>query len=231
MVPRRPGQFLDERIRRVVVRGFVILGIGIPFAILGFFWWPLSIVSLIPFTYLWFNQRTGRSLDWSNDEKGLQGEVTVARVLELQAPEVLAVHDFELRWGNVDHVAIAPTGVFAIETKNWQGDFSLSRGRLVHNGWRQEGVRTQVVSGACRVHDVLLTDGINLFVKGVLVSTNARVAKGGFEVHPIKVVGIDDLAELLLRGRRQLSPHEQIRIQASLLRNGAPVRVSNISWD
>lgn len=231
MVPRRAGQFLEERINRTVIDGFKVLAVGVPFVILGFVWWPFSFVSLLPMGYLFYQQRHGRSLDWANDQKGLEGEFQVGRLLESLAPTVLVLHDLDIGWGNADHVAIAPAGVFAIEVKNWKGTFSEGYGHLMHNEHKAGKTTKQVVRSACRVHDVLAAAGIDVFVQGVLVSTKATVAADGFEVGKVKVVPLARLEQLLSDGRRRLSESEQVRIRAILLRNGEPIEVTNVSWE
>lgn len=231
MVPRRPGQFLEERINRTVIGGFKVLAVGVPFVILGFVWWPFSFVSLVPMGYLFYQQRSGRSLDWANDEKGLEGEHQVGRLLETLSPTVLVLHDLDIGWGNADHVAMAPNGVFAIEVKNWQGRFFRKGGHLMHHEQRIDEITKQVVSSACRVHDVLAAAGLDVFVQGVLVSTKATVMADGFDVGKVKVVPLARLEQLLSDGGRRLSESEQVRIRAVLLRNGEPIEVTNVSWE
>ena len=51
-------------------------------------------------------------------KQGLEGERVVGQFLEgLRADGYLVLHDIEQDRGNIDHVLIGPTGVFAIETK------------------------------------------------------------------------------------------------------------------
>ena len=231
MVPRRPGQFLAERINERVINGFKVLAVGVPFVILGFVWWPFSFVSLFPMGYLVYQQGRGRSLDCANDERGLEGERRVGWLLDSLAPEVLALHDLDIRWGNADHVAIAPIGVFAIETKNLKGRFSERHGHLMHNGYRVDKTTKQVVRSACLVHDILVAADIHRFVQGVLVSMEASVTADGFEVGKAKIVPLGRLEQLLSTGRRRLTEHEQARIRAALLRNGAPFEITNVSME
>jgi Nuclease-related domain len=60
--------------------------------------------------------------------QGAEGEESVGRVLEgLEAQGWYAVHDVSLGRGNVDHVAIGPGGIFAIETKSHRGRIPIDR--------------------------------------------------------------------------------------------------------
>lgn len=52
---------------------------------------------------------------------GAEGERVVARTLDLLPVDYVVFHDFNTRMGNFDHLVIGPTGIFAIETKNWRG--------------------------------------------------------------------------------------------------------------
>jgi hypothetical protein len=218
VVTRRPGQFLEERVRKTVIDGVKVLAIGVPFVILGFVWWPFSVVALVPMGCLLYLQRRGRRLDWTNDDKGLVGERQVGALLESLTPTVLVLHDLDIGWGNADHVAIAPTGVFAIEVKNWRGRFFKKRGHLMFN------------EEACRVHDALATAGFDVFVQAVLVSTNASVMTDGFEVGKVKVVPLSRVEDLLSAGPQRLTATQQVRIRAALLIDG-PIVTTNVSWE
>jgi len=58
-----------------------------------------------------------------NWELGADGEAEVARVLAAECPAVLVLHDRRLpgAGANIDHIAVAPSGVFVIDTKRYQG--------------------------------------------------------------------------------------------------------------
>ena len=79
-------------------------------------------------------------------ERGAVGERATAAMLRRLPPgEWTVFHD--LRWpgrqrANVDHVAVGPTGVFVIDSKNWTGSITLKGGVLRQNGrLRQATVR------------------------------------------------------------------------------------------
>ncbi|QBG47963.1 NERD domain-containing protein [Verrucomicrobia bacterium S94] len=40
---------------------------------------------------------------------------------------------------NFDHIIVAPTGIFVVETKNWQGSVEFKEGRLVFPGGKEPG--------------------------------------------------------------------------------------------
>lgn len=68
--------------------------------------------------------------------QGARGEESVGTVLEgLETRGWLAIHDVSLGRGNVDHVAIGPGGIFAIETKSHRGRIPIDR---VHQRWLKQ---------------------------------------------------------------------------------------------
>lgn len=111
--------------------------------------------------------------------KGAVGECVVADVLASLSDEYWVINDVMTVSGNLDHVVVGPTGVFAIETKNWRGTIAADNGgELILNGNgastphvknffnRAMGVREQVV---------VLTLYHELFVRAVMVFPRARV--------------------------------------------------------
>lgn len=69
-----------------------------------------------------YSPRFGRWL------RGAEGEESVGNVLEgLEAQGWHAIHGLSLGRGDVDHVAIGPGGIFAIETKSHRGRIPIDR--------------------------------------------------------------------------------------------------------
>lgn len=73
--------------------------------------------------------------------KGAAGEEIVARELARLPAGFHVFHSLDMgggllmwRRGDIDHVVVGPTGVFAIETKNWRGKVALVSGRLLVDG-------------------------------------------------------------------------------------------------
>jgi hypothetical protein len=71
-------------------------------------------------------------LDW---RKGAVGETLVALKLNDFPNDFWVIHDLATPCGNLDHVVVGPTGVYAIDTKNWKGVVSADgAGELLLNG-------------------------------------------------------------------------------------------------
>jgi len=73
--------------------------------------------------------------------KGAAGEEIVARELARLPAGYHVFHSLDagggvLMWrgGDIDHVVVGPTGVFAIETKNWCGQVTLVDGQILVDG-------------------------------------------------------------------------------------------------
>lgn len=111
--------------------------------------------------------------------KGAEGERITAGVLETLPDDYWVINDVSTRAGNMDHVVIGPTGVYAIETKNWRGIVSADgNGELLLNGKPSSTphVRT-LINRIMTVRDAVLalTQRDDLFIKGLMVFPKARV--------------------------------------------------------
>lgn len=60
---------------------------------------------------------------------GAEGEEILARSLARRCPDVPMLHDRRapMRLGNIDHIAIAPTGVYVIDCKRYTGKIQVVR--------------------------------------------------------------------------------------------------------
>jgi len=60
---------------------------------------------------------------YSKFKKGFEGEEAVAECLKNNLDDsYYIINDIKLKYGNIDHVVIGPTGIFVIETKNYGGE-------------------------------------------------------------------------------------------------------------
>lgn len=139
------GRYVTERLSRTFVLGFV--GIYVTAIVLGVLVgvslvtraWPAVLVLVVleaGLTVLlkrFLKKAEEQVASW---KKGLDGEILVGRRLALDLPdEYRVIHDLKTDYGNLDHVVVGPTGVFAVETKNWKGTVtSDGKGELLWNG-------------------------------------------------------------------------------------------------
>lgn len=105
-------------------------------------------------------------------EQGAEGEAETARALAALPPGWTVLHD--LRWpgrrlANVDHVAIGPSGIFVIDSKNWTGRITTSGGTLRQNGYNREKTVAGAADAALAVAEQ--AGGYAPFVHGVITFT------------------------------------------------------------
>ena len=75
---------------------------------------------------LWLVHYASRRVDKHETDrlswrKGALGEYEVGAELGRLSDAIFIFNDVNTRHGNFDHVVVGPTGLFAIETKNWNG--------------------------------------------------------------------------------------------------------------
>ena len=190
---------------------FVFLGILIA-ATLGAAWWLVK-----------------KALKRANYYLGYFGERVVAEILEpLRAQGLRIVHDVPAQVGkekfNVDHVAIGPGGIFAIETKaRRKGDAIKGRedhkvsydGRMMHWPWGDEppyGVEKAVYRAKWLETWLRQATGEAIEVKPVLTFPEWYVKETGIDPR-IRVVASAWLPDLLT-ARRGVLTEKQIDLFA-----------------
>lgn len=108
---------------------------------------------------------------------GAAGERVVGKMLDgLRSQGVVAIHDRRVpgRRTNIDHIAVAPTGVFVIDTKNVAGKVAASRSSLRVAGRRQDKM-LDGLAGQVDVVEQVLNESASaaVTVRGVLCFTKA----------------------------------------------------------
>lgn len=139
---------------------------------------------------------------------GFRGEFDVAEALRVLGDDCYLVHDVDLGRGNVDHVAIAPSGVYTIETKAWEGSVRTQDDRLLHNGFDHTQALKQAYAEAMGVRDYIVRvsrsrdspDGSRYYVTPLLVFTRANVTASG-KSYGVFVMPVSRLAGFIQRSR------------------------------
>lgn len=103
-------------------------------------------------------------------ERGAAGEAIVGALLN-GIPGLLVLHDRAMprRSANIDHLVVAPTGVYVIDAKHYTGE---PRADLVH------GIRRLYVAGDDATE---LVDGVRWQARAV----EAIIGEAGVPVHPV----------------------------------------------
>ncbi|UTB32362.1 MAG: NERD domain-containing protein [Methanobacterium sp. ERen5] len=143
----------------------------------------LLVLSVFVGTRLYSNGvKNGKS--WN---KGIVGEKTVTKYLN-KLPEAYFIFNdvkFPGSYGDLDHVVVGPTGIFVIETKNYDGFYVVKEdGWYYQNG---EGIKKskgqpgkQVMRNAMSLKKFLATNKINM--KGVWIDPIVTLVNNNFEI-------------------------------------------------
>src|SRR5208283_3872555 len=90
------------------------------------------LISLVPLAAFYFYLRKYRIYN-----AGWMGEKRVAKLLSSKlSDDYFLINDLYLHsGGDIDHVVLAPSGVFVLETKNWSGDITCNG-----DSWQRAGM-------------------------------------------------------------------------------------------
>ena len=141
-----PGEFLEERSIKGRLNGIIALfGVTcISMFVLGYLtalrspWIILVAVVVVVVAGKAIDRLSEKQLRRIKaDEAGASGERDIIPALKHLPDTYTVVCDlaFADSYGNIDHLVIGPTGVFAVDVKNWVGTVSSDgKGELLHNG-------------------------------------------------------------------------------------------------
>jgi len=213
----KPAEFLRSQLRlRIAVFAATIAVAGV-LALMGVWWWPATFLALGLLFVLQRLAGKGRILDPERLRRGISGEEAVADALAGLPSSYWVLHGVSTGHGDVDHVVIGPTGVFALETKAWDGKFYRSRGQLYCNGKPAEHVLRQARGAAGQVRELLLAAGIDEWVEAVVVAARASVSRSPVRFRKSYVISIKDLVGFVTDRPQSLSSSTVLRAKTTLM--------------
>lgn len=213
----KPAEFLRSQLRlRIAVFAATIAVAGV-LALMGVWWWPATFLALGLLFVLQRLAGKGRVLDPERLRRGISGEEAVADALAGLPSSYWVLHGVSTGHGDVDHVVIGPTGVFALETKAWDGKFYRSRGQLYCNGKPAEHVLRQARGAAGQVRELLLAAGIDEWVEAVVVAARASVSRSPVRFRKSYVISIKDLVGFVTDRPHSLSSSTVLRAKTTLM--------------
>lgn len=217
---RKPAEFLrwQLRLRIAVFAGTIVVATSL--ALMGVRWWPASFLALGLLFVLERQAGKGRALDLEPLRRGILGEEAVAEALAVLPSSYWVLHGVSTGHGDVDHVVIGPTGVFALETKAWQGSFHRRRGQLYWNGKPAEHVLRQARGAAGEVRQLLLEAGVDEWVEAVVVASRASVSRSPMRFRQVHVVSIKDVVHFVTGRHRSLRSSTVLAAVGSLVEPG-----------
>jgi Nuclease-related domain len=213
----KPAEFLRSQLRlRIAVFAATISVAGV-LALMGVWWWPATFLALGLLFVLQRLAGKGRVLDPERLRRGISGEEAVADALAGLPSSYWVLHGVATGHGDVDHVVVGPTGVFALETKAWDGKFYRSRGQLYCNGKPAEHVLRQARGAAGQVRELLLAAGIDEWVEAVVVAARASVSRSPVRFRKSYVISINDLVGFVTDRPHSLSSTTVLQAKTTLM--------------
>lgn len=117
--------------------------------------------------------------------KGARGEEKVSGILESLPDSYHVFNDFTVGRNHIDHVVAGPGGVFAIETKFWNGKVTVEDGHVLVDGQLPDrSPLNQAIREAAIVRNALVAAGWNGLVTPVVA-----FASDSFDAHRANLKG------------------------------------------
>jgi hypothetical protein len=148
--------------------------------------------------------------------KGARGEERVAAILAMLPSDYHVFHNVVTQGAEtIDHVVIGPTGVFAIETKFWQGRVAIEDGAITINGHRPSRDPVQQVKAAYRhLQDFCLaTSNSSLSGQAVVCfANNALDAENPQNLDPVLICNANMMLTLIEQAPARMTRVERDRL-------------------
>lgn len=148
--------------------------------------------------------------------KGARGEEWVARILSFLPASYRVYHGVPERAGKIrsggdyDHVVVGPTGIFLIETKNWEGRIQVQDGQILYNGERPTRPPIDQVKEAASVlrQDLRRSVHHGLDVQPVLCFVDASLPDGRTGAAGVLICTSQTLIDVLTEETEALLPRD-----------------------
>ena len=174
------------------------LGIAIFILIVG-----LGLLALLLVNRITNNLETQR-LDF---RKGATGEALVGFLLEGLPDDYMVIHGLKLnpRSGDIDHIVVGPSGVYAIDTKNWRGVITADgKGELLLNGKPPDkpAIRNLTRSIMNIKDEIKFRSTLNPYIHALLVFPAARVEAKWGQTESVHCVRADQLYKYITEKKK-----------------------------
>jgi hypothetical protein len=157
------------------------------------------LLSLLHYANRRVDQHETERMSW---RKGALGEYQVGAELERLSGEFFVFNNVNTEeFGNFDHIVAGPTGIFALETKNWAGLIGTDEaGELTRNGKPSSQPHVRRLEQKVmmlREQILVLCRRDDLFVRGVMVFPKASVVAPFGKTRSIHCLRIEKLCDYL----------------------------------
>ena len=145
--------------------------------------------------------------------KGARGEEKVSGILERLPDGYHVFNDFTVGRNHVDHVVAGPGGVFAIETKFWNGKVTVEDGHILLNGQLPDrSPLNQAVREATLVRNTLADAGWDGFVTPVVAFASDSFAAHRANLRGTVIINSNELKKSFETDRVVIPPAELDRL-------------------
>jgi hypothetical protein len=117
----------------------------------------------------------------------------------------------ETSFGDIDHVVVGPTGVYAVDTKNWRGIVTADdQGELLLNGrpTKKPAIMNLTRSIMNTKKKIKVRSALDPYVRGVLAFTSARVEAKWGTTGSVHCITDEQLYDYIVEKKKRLTKKE-----------------------
>ena len=145
--------------------------------------------------------------------KGARGEEKVSGILESLPESYHVFNDFTVGRNHIDHVVAGPGGVFAIETKFWNGKVTVEDGHVLLDGQLPDrSPLSQAVREATLVKNALVAAGWSGTITPVVAFASDSFAAHRANVKGTVIINANELRQSFDTDRVVIPPAELDRL-------------------
>ena len=215
---RYVSQEADKKLREMLVSVLIVIALlawisGYLFGSVGQkrLWWVglvtnvLAVVAVLVLRWWAYKRMDELAKERKDFLRGATGEVVVGYKLADFPDGFYVVNDLKTEAGNLDHVVIGPTGVFALDAKNWRGVVAADgKGELLLNGRFEKPYTRQFVGRVMGIKDRVkaLAHGPDPYIQAVFVFTSARVDANWGTTGNVHCIRDDQLYDYIVESKK-----------------------------
>lgn len=176
-------------------------------------WIPIFIIVLILFLTTQLTNRVTEKLERKRIDfrKGATGEALVGYILAGFPDAYRIIPGVETSFGDIDHVVVGPTGVYAVDTKNWRGIVTADgEGELLLNGrpTKKPAIGNLFRSIMTTKKMIKIRSALDPYVRGVLVFPAARVEAKWGTTGSVHCITDEQLYDYIVEKKKRLTKKE-----------------------
>jgi hypothetical protein len=152
--------------------------------------------------------------------KGATGEALVGYILAGFPDAYRIIPGVETSFGDIDHVVVGPTGVYAVDTKNWRGIVTADdQGELLLNGrpTKKPAIGNLTRSIMTTKKKIKARSALDPYVRGVLAFPSARVEAKWGTTGPVHCITDEQLYDYIVEKKKRLTKKEIESISQAFL--------------